>query len=67
MGITHLTLLLFATVYIAWGAVFLDGVERKLGELENTLGSLADKFLCGTTTSDTTAEGLTVTKDPGKR
>ena len=44
-------------VYIAWGGVFLDRVEKRLEEMERALGGLADHFLWIPTTAPDSENG----------
>ena len=52
--------------FIAWGAGFLDGIGRRLQELENTMAGLADRFLYGTTAPESVAGGLANIRDMSK-
>ena len=45
-------------LYTAWGAVVLDGVEKRLQSLEDRLAGLADKFMYGPTAPESVAGGL---------
>ncbi|CAI8010096.1 Protein FAM227B [Geodia barretti] len=45
-----------------WGAVFLNGVEKRLEEMERTLDGLANHFLIGSTAHEGEAGGQPVAK-----
>ena len=49
--------------HIAWGAGFLDGIGRRLQELENSLADLADRFTYGSTAPESVAGGLANIRD----
>ena len=51
---------------IAWGAAFMDGVEKRLQDLEAKLGKLADQFLYGTAAPESVAGGLANIRDMSK-
>ena len=47
---------------LAWGGVFLNGVEKRLEEMERTLDGLANHFLIGSTAHEGEAGGQPVAK-----
>lgn len=53
-------------IMVAWGAVFLDSIEKRLQDLEARLSALADRFTYGPTAPESVAGGLANIKDMSK-